>query len=1004
MSQSLGKTLLLVEDEVILAMTEKMQLEKYGYTVVLANTGEAAITAVKTGSRIDLILMDINLGNGIDGTEAASLILKERDIPIVFLSSHTEPEIVEKTEKITSYGYVVKNSSITVLDASIKMAFKLFEAKRKEQAKENALMLSEAKYRHISENTSDGIIHFSVDGRFDYVSPSYLRQLGCTELEEAGQGYTDILSLVHPDDRDELYRILNVAVQEKARDLVYSYRIRHASGFYIWREDHAHFMYDNTGRYSGAYVSCRDITDRKKIEEELNESRAKAEMMLNVAAKIIMSLEIDGKIVLMNDSGHAIFGYEPPDLIGKNYFTSCLPPENREAVRSYMVSLKPDTPETVFSHENEILTKSGARKTILWHNAVLKDTHGRVTGLFSSGEDISDRKLIEEKLKTSKDRAEENERQLKEAQKIAKIGHWQLDVQRGVFKFSDNFYSLYHTSAQDVGGYEMTIEEYASRFVHPYDRQKVAEETEKATRAADPAFSNYLEHRILYADGGTGFVSVRYFIEKDESGTTVRTYGVNQDISEQKNLKESLLSQRNTYEQIIEQSLAGYWDWDIPSGNEYLSPTFKKMFGYDDHEIANSADSWQALIFADDLPKVRENFERHIQSGGKIPYYNEVRYHHKDGSTVWVICTGKVIVWDDAGKPVRMIGCHIDITQRKLMEESLREREEKYKFALEGSNLGEWDWNYRTGQVTRNARWAEMLGYTPEEIEGTLQKGEELRHPDDIELIQKAVQDHLSGLTDHYSIEYRMRTKSGNYKWIHDCGKIMVRDEAGLPLRLCGTHADIDAEKRARETIDALLKEKDILLKEVHHRIKNSMNTVCSLLSLQENLIEDAGARMALKDAGNRIRSVSLLYDKLYKNDDCIELSLQGYLSPLVDDIIANFPNSNIVEIRKNIQDVPMDTRRLQSVGIILNELITDMMKYAFKGRAKGLICISAQKTEGRIQFVIEDDGVGIPQDIDFQQSPGFGLQLVFALIQQLDGTIGIERNKGTRFILSLAA
>ena len=112
-------------------MAKKQQLAKLGYTVDHVLTGEAAVSyALDADSRPDLILMDIDLGKGIDGTEAARQILNETDIPVIFLSSHTEPEVVEKTEKITSYGYVVKNSVITVLDASIKMAFKLFEAYR----------------------------------------------------------------------------------------------------------------------------------------------------------------------------------------------------------------------------------------------------------------------------------------------------------------------------------------------------------------------------------------------------------------------------------------------------------------------------------------------------------------------------------------------------------------------------------------------------------------------------------------------------------------------------------------------------------------------------------------------------------------------------------------------------------------------------------------------------------------------------------------------------------
>ena len=130
---SQNKTILLVEDEALIAMMEMRMLEDHGYAVITAHSGEEAVDTVRKTPGIDLILMDIDLGRGMDGTEAAEIILKEKDIPVVFLSSHTEREVVEKTEGITSYGYVVKNSGETVLLASIKMAFRLYKANLKIQ-------------------------------------------------------------------------------------------------------------------------------------------------------------------------------------------------------------------------------------------------------------------------------------------------------------------------------------------------------------------------------------------------------------------------------------------------------------------------------------------------------------------------------------------------------------------------------------------------------------------------------------------------------------------------------------------------------------------------------------------------------------------------------------------------------------------------------------------------------------------------------------------------------
>ena len=143
--------ILLVEDEYLIAMVEKNALKNYGYEVTHIPSGEKAIEVVKT-EVFDLILMDINLGSGIDGIETAKIILEKVDIPIIFVSSHTEKEVVERTERVTSYGYVVKNSTITVLDASIKMAMKLFKAKKEVEKYALACRDTEEKLAIIAEH------------------------------------------------------------------------------------------------------------------------------------------------------------------------------------------------------------------------------------------------------------------------------------------------------------------------------------------------------------------------------------------------------------------------------------------------------------------------------------------------------------------------------------------------------------------------------------------------------------------------------------------------------------------------------------------------------------------------------------------------------------------------------------------------------------------------------------------------------------------------------------
>jgi PAS domain S-box-containing protein len=320
--------------------------------------------------------------------------------------------------------------------------------------------------------------------------------------------------------------------------------------------------------------------------------------------------------------------------------------------------------------------------------------------------------------------------------------------------------------------------------------------------------------------------------------------------------------------------------------------------------------------------------------------------------------------------------------------------------ALEGSGLGEWDWNLRTNRMERNERWAEMLGYTLHEIEASLQQGVDLQHPDDREGAWLAIQDHLAGKTESYSASYRMRTKSGSYKWIRDCGKIMERDDRGNPVRLCGTHADLDEEKKAEERIRSLLAEKELILKEVHHRIKNNMNTMRDLLLLQAGNAKDDYARSALEDAEKRLMSMSLLYEKLYHYSDYSEVSITDYLPILIDEIVAGFPNNAIVETEKRFQDFKLDARRMQALGILVNELLTNIMKYAFAEREHGRIRVGAMLENDTVIVTVQDDGSGLPEAVSFDDSPGFGLQLVRALTEQLDGRIRVERGSGTKVVL----
>lgn len=202
--------------------------------------------------------------------------------------------------------------------------------------------------------------------------------------------------------------------------------------------------------------------------------------------------------------------------------------------------------------------------------------------------------------------------------------------------------------------------------------------------------------------------------------------------------------------------------------------------------------------------------------------------------------------------------------------------------------------------------------------------------------------------------------------------------------------------------ISRLLEEKELLLREVHHRVKNNMNTVMGLLSLQANSADSASAADTLRDARSRINSMMIVYDRLFRSADYRSISLRGYLEPLMDDIITSSTLSAVITSEKQIDDFTLNTDKLIPIGIIINELLTNAMKYAYTGRPNGSITLSASRNKNTVEIVVHDDGPGLPEAVLSGGTAGFGLELVRMMLEQLSGTIRIENDHGARFSISI--
>jgi two-component sensor histidine kinase len=234
--------------------------------------------------------------------------------------------------------------------------------------------------------------------------------------------------------------------------------------------------------------------------------------------------------------------------------------------------------------------------------------------------------------------------------------------------------------------------------------------------------------------------------------------------------------------------------------------------------------------------------------------------------------------------------------------------------------------------------------------------------------------------------------------------KKLVNENLALEKEILRRETAEKAVKKNEERIKTLLQEKEILLKEVHHRIRNNMNTILGLFLLQASTLDNKEAILALEEAGNRVRSMLVLYDKLFMGSDFETISFKGYLETLVSEIVENFSNRDIVVIETCIADFELDAKKVFNLGIIINELITNTMKYAFVGRATGKIGLSASTREGLVSIVYQDDGVELPDHVTIGESSGFGFELIAMFVKHLEGKIGIERKGGTKFTIEFSA
>jgi PAS domain S-box-containing protein len=340
-----------------------------------------------------------------------------------------------------------------------------------------------------------------------------------------------------------------------------------------------------------------------------------------------------------------------------------------------------------------------------------------------------------------------------------------------------------------------------------------------------------------------------------------------------------------------------------------------------------------------------------------------------------------------------------DITERKRAEEALQEREAELREAQRVAHIGNWYWNAKTDATTGSDELLRIYGFDPAtDNMPAFREQNGLCYPTaEWERINEAVHETL-----RTGVGYKLDVQAfrgGAPIWLTTRSEVVL-DTDGQIVGLLGTVQDITERKEVMEALKASLSEKEVLLKEIHHRVKNNMQVISSLVSLQADGSKDETVREVLKDVTYRVRSMALVHEKLYQSNDLARIDFAEYVRSLLSYLWrAHGDAAASVRLTLDLEPVSLPVDTAVPCGLILNELAGNALKHAFRGRSEGEVTVSLQNSvDGRIRLSLADNGVGLPPGFDWREAPSLGLNLVRLLSKQLVANVEVSGEEGTRF------
>lgn len=792
---------------------------------------------------------------------------------------------------------------------------------------------------------------------------------------------------------------------------------------------------------TGVVLIFRDVTERHRSEVSLRESEARFRQLANSIPQHVWIAQPDGSSYWFNQQWSDFTGKTPEELEGWGWQSVHDPQELPAVLEKWQVSIATGSP---FEMVLKLRSADGEFRSFLTRITPIRDPEGKVLRWFGTNTDITDRVRMEASLRRSQDELECQGRERKQAEESLRAseriyraigesidyGVWVCDAEGRNTYASPSFLRLVGITQEQCGEFGW------GKMLHPDDADRTIAAWQECVKVRGKWD---IEHRFRGVDGEWHPILARGVPVEDEDGKLLCWAGINLDIRRLKAAEQALQQAHGELEQRVKDRTAELLEvnkrlcreieerratearlrdhaeeietlMDVLPVAVWIShdPECRKMTGnratYELIGLPHGANVSKSAPL-DQRPSFRVTLNGKEMASENLPMQRaaatgqevrnaELDLMFDDGSIRSIF--GFAAPLFDASRQVRgCIGAFIDITERRRLENRLRESEERYRAVVEDQTEVVSRFRADGRFLFVNDVFCRTFGKPSTELIG--QHWVPVVFEEDVALVQEKLAT-LTWENPIIRVENRVYDALGKVRWMEFVNRGFF-DADGKLAEIQAVGRDVTERKQIEERLRSSLREKEVLLKEIYHRVKNNLQVISSLLDLQSLHTTDRPTIMMFRESQQRVRSMALVHERLYRSGDLANINFTEYLVNLADHLFQSYRvSSSTVRLELDTQDeVRIAIDVAVPCGLLVNELLSNSLKHAFRGRSGGGLRIGLHAlTDGKLQLVVADDGVGFPADIDVQNPTTFGLQLVNLLVEQLHADMEIDRVGGT--------